>query len=168
MIADGYTGRKGKGGFYRLNRDKGKLKEAIDLASGAFRPARKPRIEAIEESGRSLQSLLEHDSPHGRYAWRVLGPTLSYAAMLAGDAADEISSIDEAMRLGYNWKFGPFELIDQLGPEWFTARLEAERHPRSRHPARRGWARHSTVSRRAAGRRSVSTAPIMISSAPKA
>lgn len=126
LISEGYTGRKGKGGFYRLNRDKGKLKEAIDLATGAFRPARKPRIEAIEESGRSLNRLLEHDSPHGRYAWRVLGPTLCYAALLAGDAADEISSIDEAMRLGYNWKFGPFELIDQLGPAWFTAKLEAE------------------------------------------
>ncbi|MGO9675207.1 MAG: 3-hydroxyacyl-CoA dehydrogenase family protein, partial [Methylocella sp.] len=73
LIADGYTGRKGKGGFYRLNRDKGKLKEAIDLATGAFRPARKPQIEAIEESGRSLNRLLEHDSAHGRYAWRVLG-----------------------------------------------------------------------------------------------
>jgi len=125
LISEGYTGRKGKGGFYRLNRDKGKLKEAIDLATGAFRPARKPRIEAIDESGRSLNRLLEHDSPHGRYAWRVLGSTLAYAAMLAGDAADEISSIDEAMRLGYNWKFGPFELIDQLGPAWFTAKLEA-------------------------------------------
>jgi 3-hydroxyacyl-CoA dehydrogenase len=129
LIAEGYTGRKGKGGFYRLNRDKGKLKEAIDLATGAFRPARKPQIEAIEESGRSLNRLLEHDSAHGRYAWRVLGPTLAYAAALAGDAADEISSIDEAMRLGYNWKFGPFELIDQLGGAWFTSKLEAEGIP---------------------------------------
>ena len=73
-----------------------------------------------------LARLLEHDSPHGRYAWRVLGPTLAYAAALVGDAADDIQSIDEAMRLGYNWKFGPFELIDQLGPAWFTARLEAD------------------------------------------
>ena len=129
LIAEGYTGRKGKGGFYRINRDKGKLKEAIDLATGAFRPARKPQIEAIEESGRSLNRLLEHDSAHGRYAWRVLGPTLAYAAALAGDAADDIQSIDEAMRLGYNWKFGPFELIDQLDGAWFTAKLEADGVP---------------------------------------
>ncbi len=129
LIAEGYTGRTGKGGFYRINRDKGKLKEAIDLATGAFRPARKPQIEAIEESGRSLNRLLEHDSAHGRYAWRVLGPTLAYAAALAGDAADDIQSIDEAMRLGYNWKFGPFELIDQLDGAWFTAKLEADGVP---------------------------------------
>ncbi len=122
LIAEGYTGRKGKGGFYRLNRDKGKLKEAIDLATGAFRAARKPEIEAIADSERSLKNLLEHDSPHGRYAWRVLGPTLAYAAALVGDAADDIQSIDEAMRLGYNWKFGPFELIDQLGADWLSAK----------------------------------------------
>ena len=71
LISEGYTGRKGKGGFYRINRDKGKLKEAIDLSTGAFRPARKPEIEALNE--RLLARLLEHDSPHGRYAWRVLG-----------------------------------------------------------------------------------------------
>jgi 3-hydroxyacyl-CoA dehydrogenase len=125
LIAEGYTGRKGKGGFYRINRDKGKRKEAIDLATGAFRGSHKPEIEAIDVSGRSLARLLDHDSKHGRYAWRVLGPTLAYAAAMIGDAADEVEAIDEAMRLGYNWKFGPFELIDQLGGAWFAAKLEA-------------------------------------------
>ncbi len=125
MIAEGYTGRKGKGGFYRLNRDKGKLKEAIDLESGDYRASVKPEIEAIAESERKLARLLDHESRHGRYAWRVLGPTLAYAAALVGDAADDIASIDEAMRLGYNWTYGPFELIDQLGPTWLTAKLEA-------------------------------------------
>jgi 3-hydroxyacyl-CoA dehydrogenase len=124
LIAEGYTGRKGKGGFYRINREKGKQKEAIDLVTGQFRPSRKVKIEAVQAAGRKLSRLLDHDSKHGRYAWRVLGPTLAYAASLVGDAADEIEAIDEAMRLGYNWKFGPFELIDQLGVEYFTARLE--------------------------------------------
>ncbi|VTZ52026.1 3-hydroxyacyl-CoA dehydrogenase NAD-binding [Methylocella tundrae] len=125
LIAEGYTGRKGKGGFYRLNHEKGKLKEAIDLKTGEFRTSRKPELEAVAASGKDLVRLLDHDSTHGRYAWRVLGQTLAYAAALVGDAADEIESIDEAMRLGYNWKFGPFELIDQLGGAWFTAKLEA-------------------------------------------
>jgi 3-hydroxyacyl-CoA dehydrogenase len=125
LIAEGYTGRKGKGGFYRINRDKGKLKEAVDLATGAFRESRKPEIEAIDAGGRNLSALLDHDSRHGRYAWRVLGPTLAYAAALVGDAADDITSIDEAMRLGYNWRYGPFELIDRLGGAWFAAKLEA-------------------------------------------
>ncbi len=129
LIAEGYTGRKGKGGFYRVNREKGKLKEAIDLAAGAFRPVRQPKIAAIEASGGKLARLLEHDSKHGRYAWRALGQTLAYAAALVGDAADDIESIDEAMRLGYNWRFGPFELIDQLGGAWFAAKLAASGFP---------------------------------------
>ena len=126
MIKDGYTGRKGKGGFYRLNRDKGKRKEAIDLVSGTYRDQRKAQVDAIAESGRSLAKLLSHDSKHGRYAWKVMGPTLAYAAARAGEVTDNIADIDEAMRLGYNWKFGPFELIDQLGSQWFADRLEKE------------------------------------------
>jgi len=129
LIADGYTGRKGKGGFYRVNREAGKRKEAIDLVTGAFRPARKADVEAIAAAGRSLNALLDHDSPHGRYAWRVLGRTLSYAAFLLGDAADEVEAIDEAMRLGYNWKQGPFQLIDKLGVDWLIAKLEREGWP---------------------------------------
>ncbi|RAI34644.1 3-hydroxyacyl-CoA dehydrogenase/enoyl-CoA hydratase family protein [Rhodoplanes serenus] len=126
LIADGYTGRKGKGGFYRLNREAGKRKEALDLATGEFRPARKAEVAAVAESGRSLGKLLDHDSPLGVYAWRVMGATLAYAAALVGDAADDIEAIDEAMRLGYNWRWGPFELIDRLGADWLIARLERD------------------------------------------
>ncbi len=125
MIADGYTGRKGKGGFYRVNRRKNKAKESIDLATGEYRATRKADVEAVKSMGRALTKLLDHAGPHGTYAWRVLGATLSYACALVGDAADEIESIDEAMRLGYNWKFGPFELIDQLGVDWLVAKLRA-------------------------------------------
>lgn len=123
LIAEGYTGRKGKGGFYRINREAGKRKEAVDLASGLFRPARKADVEAISEAGRKLTRLFDHPSTHGTYAWKVMGATLTYAAALVGDAADEIDAIDEAMRLGYNWKYGPFELIDRLGADWLIARL---------------------------------------------
>ncbi|ALK09925.1 3-hydroxyacyl-CoA dehydrogenase/enoyl-CoA hydratase family protein [Blastochloris viridis] len=126
LIATGYTGRKGKGGFYRINREAGKRKEALDLLSGEYRLARKADVAAIADGGRSLNKLITHDSAHGAYAWRVLSATLAYAASLVGDAADDIESIDEAMRLGYNWKFGPFELIDRLGAGWFSDRLKAE------------------------------------------
>ena len=129
MIADGFTGRKGKGGFYRVNREKNKAKESIDLATGEYRATRKADVEAVKAMGRKLTRLLDYDSNHGRYAWRVLGQTLAYAAALVGDAADEVEAIDEAMRLGYNWKFGPFELIDQVGADWLAAKLEATGMP---------------------------------------
>ena len=124
MIREGYTGRKGKGGFYRLNREKGKRKEAIDLATGQYRDQQKASVEAIAESGRSLAKLLSHDSKHGQFSWKVMGQTLAYAAALVGEVSDQADAIDEAMRLGFNWKFGPFELIDQLGTSWLAERLQ--------------------------------------------
>ena len=128
MIADGYTGRKGKGGFYRLKRDGGKrIKEAIDLKSGEYREAQKvtpASVEASKDGG--LRALVTYDDNSGRYAWRVLAKTLHYAASLVPEIADDIVSVDDAMKLGYNWKHGPFELIDRLGAAWFADRLKAD------------------------------------------
>ncbi len=127
MIADGYTGRKGKGGFYRINRANGqKVKEAIDLQSGEYRVSEKPRLESVAAAQGGLRALVEHSDIGGQYAWRVLSKVLSYAASLVPEINDDLYAVDEAMRLGYAWKFGPFELIDQLGAAWFAERLRAE------------------------------------------
>lgn len=129
MIAQGMTGRKGKGGFYR--RDEAKNKLVVDLQSGSgtlnYYAAKRPKPKALEASKKGgLKALLEHDSPEAKYAWEVMGQTLAYAASLVGEIAEDIEKIDRAMRLGYNWKYGPFELIDKMGVEWFMARLMAE------------------------------------------
>ncbi|NYZ14307.1 3-hydroxyacyl-CoA dehydrogenase [Azospirillum sp. RWY-5-1] len=130
MIADGYTGRKGKGGFYRLNREGGaKVKEAMDLVTGQYRPAERPRPESVAAAGRDLRALAEHPDRTGRYARRVLAETLSYAASLVPEIADSIVAVDEAMRLGYAWKQGPFELIDRLGTAWFAELCRSEGLP---------------------------------------
>lgn len=126
MIKEGYTGRKGKGGFYRVNKEKGRAKEAIDLASGEYRPQHKAELDIVKAGTKDLKNLIGDDSKYGHYAWRVLSATLSYAADLVGDAADEVEAIDESMRLGYNWKAGPFEIIDKLGTQWFADRLAEE------------------------------------------
>ena len=118
MITEGYTGRKGKGGFYRKGT---KGREVIDLATGNYRPVQK----ATAPESRDLRQILSES----RYAWRVLGQTLAYAASLVPEAAADIHAIDEAMRLGYNWKSGPFELIDRLGPDWLTEKLTADGLP---------------------------------------
>jgi len=130
MIAEGYTGRKGKGGFYRLDRTGGtKVKEAIDLSSGAYRPERRSEIPELAEAAKNLRALLTSKTKFGRYAWRMLGQTLSYAASLVPEAALDVASIDAAMRLGYNWQWGPFELIDKLGAAWLAERLAADGLP---------------------------------------
>jgi 3-hydroxyacyl-CoA dehydrogenase len=128
MIADGYTGRKGKGGFYRLAKgaDGSRVKEAIDLKTGEYHVAGKPRLESAEAARKGLKVLAEHPDKGGRYAWAVMRDTLSYAASLVPDIADQVTAVDEAMRLGYAWKRGPFEMIDQLGARWFADKLAAE------------------------------------------
>jgi len=124
MIREGYTGRKGKGGFYRLNRTNGKrIKESLDLETGEYRAVRKADLDSIGAGRDGLRALVEHPDKGGRYAWRVLAHTLSYAASLVPEIADDVYAIDEAMRNGYAWKWGPFEMIDQLGPGWFAAQL---------------------------------------------
>ncbi|MEN2749768.1 3-hydroxyacyl-CoA dehydrogenase/enoyl-CoA hydratase family protein [Sphingomonas sp. T9W2] len=129
MIADGYTGRKGKGGFYRLNRDAGKRKEAIDLSTGDYRPAIKaPSVSGAAGKG-DLAALIALPGDAGAYAWAILGATLSYAASLVPGIADDIVGVDTAMKLGYNWKFGPFELIDKIGAAKVAERLAAEGRP---------------------------------------
>lgn len=129
MIAEGYTGRKGKGGFYRLDRSSGgKVKQSIDLKTGEYHDSRKP---ASLPSGadRDPGKLLAAKGKVGDYAWTVLSHVLSYAAMLVPEAADDIVAIDDAMKLGYNWKFGPFELVDRIGAAKLVERLKAENRP---------------------------------------
>ncbi len=127
MIADGFTGRKGKGGFYRLNRSGGqKTKESLDLKTGEYRAVEKATLESVAAARAGLRALVEHPDKGGRYAWRVLAHTLSYAASLIPEIADNISAVDEAMKNGYAWKWGPFELIDKLGAKWFADKLAAE------------------------------------------
>jgi 3-hydroxyacyl-CoA dehydrogenase len=130
MIAEGYTGRKGKGGFYRLEKqpDGSRAKLAIDLSTGASRPEQKPEAlpGAVE---RDLGALIAAPGKTGAYAWAILGSVLSYAASLVGVASDDVVAVDDAMKLGYNWKYGPFELIDRLGPGKLAERLRAEGRP---------------------------------------
>ncbi|MGH1375253.1 MAG: 3-hydroxyacyl-CoA dehydrogenase NAD-binding domain-containing protein [Alphaproteobacteria bacterium] len=138
MIDAGYTGRKGKGGFYRLNPDAPKgtrEKQALAINADnfdetAYAKADRPKLKSIDAGRKGLRAVVTTDDEGGHYAWEVLKQTLAYAAELVGEIADTIHDIDEGMKLGYNWKFGPFEMIDALGgekhngPQWFKFALE--------------------------------------------
>ncbi len=131
MIEEGYTGRKGKGGFYRLNTEGGKkVKETKNLLTGEYAYQDKPKLASVGAAKGGLRKLVEHEDAGGRYAREVLLELLSYAASLVGEVSDSIYDIDRAMRMGYNWKYGPFELIDRLGgddmagPKWLALQLE--------------------------------------------
>jgi 3-hydroxyacyl-CoA dehydrogenase len=120
MIETGFTGRKGKGGFYRLSADR--VKESINLGTGEYSASHKAETTKAD----NLQALLSSPDKTAQYAWRVLSKTLVYAASLIPEIADDIVSVDAAIRDGYNWAYGPFELLDQIGVGWFVEKLQAE------------------------------------------
>lgn len=127
MIADGYTGRKGKGGFYRLQETGGKrVKESISLQTGAYRVSEKFVLPSLPKTQDELRAFLLSEDAISRFAWRVLSNTLVDSSSLIPDIADDIAAVDTAMRLGYNWKYGPFELLDRIGVDWFVDRLLAD------------------------------------------
>ncbi len=134
MIAQGYTGRKGKGGFYRLdpNADKGeRIKQVLRIDTERFGEdqyelADKPKLASVDAGKKGLKAVVTTDDAGGRFAWSVLSETLAYAASLLGEIADSPAVIDEAMRLGCNFKNGPFEMIDALGADWLAEQLEKE------------------------------------------
>jgi 3-hydroxyacyl-CoA dehydrogenase len=129
MIADGYTGRKGKGGFYRLQRgaDGSRVKEGIDLATGQYRKSEDPSLASANQ--RDPAKILSAPDRGGQYARRVLAYTLQYAASLVPEIADSVDDVDQALRLGYNWSAGPFELIDKLGAATVAGLIQAEKLP---------------------------------------
>lgn len=129
MIEAGYTGRKGKGGFYRLG--EGRVKQALKINKDKFdesqyAPASKPSLASQDAGRKGLKAVVTTDDEGGRYAWKVLSQALAYAASLVPEIAGDIASVDEAMRLGCNFKKGPFEMIDDLGPKWFAEKLAEE------------------------------------------
>jgi len=127
MIAAGLTGRKGKGGFYRVTRQgDARIRETMDLATGEYRPTKEAALASLAEGARNPAALLAHPDRGGAFIRRALGRTLAYAASLVPEITDDIASVDEAMRLGYNWKFGPFELIDRIGADRLAGLLKAE------------------------------------------
>jgi len=128
LVAGGYTGNKGLGGFYRTRAAGGaSILETVDLKSGEYCTATRPQLEAArvgETAG--LRALVERDDKYGRFAWHVLSRTLRYAAELIPGTSDSPVPVDEAMKLGYGWLRGPFEIIDELGAAWFAGKLASE------------------------------------------
>lgn len=117
LIADGFTGQKsGKGGFYRdteaVNLDGSLRARTTTLPAKAQRAA--DQLAANEET---LTTLIEGDDAQTRFARNVLGRVLAYAAHLLPDVTETPQDIDDAMKMGFNWIRGPFEMIDALGIE---------------------------------------------------
>jgi len=122
LIETGYTGRKGKGGFYRINKTgTTKVMEAINLESGDYTPAKKIDVKSDKVD---LKGLINRKDKYGEYAWSVLSKIIKYASSLVPGITKEFNDIDEAMRLGFNWAKGPFEMLEEIGVKNFFDKVD--------------------------------------------
>ena len=147
MLERKWLGDKTKGGFYKKGvgrapspADAGKEDErlALDWKTLEYRPRQKPKFPAlemaknIEDTGARLRMLLglegspQRGDKAGAFLWSVLSDLWNYSANRVPEISDSIVEIDRAMRLGFNWKLGPFELWDAAGIEATVARMKKE------------------------------------------
>ncbi|WP_428079714.1 3-hydroxyacyl-CoA dehydrogenase NAD-binding domain-containing protein [Candidatus Pelagibacter sp.] len=122
LIDTGYTGRKGKGGFYRMNKSGNqKILEAINLETGEYTTSKKIDlgVETVD-----INNLINRQDKYGEYAWEVISKIIKYASSLVPGITDKFNDIDEAMRLGFNWSMGPFEMLKSIGVENFFSRID--------------------------------------------
>ena len=122
LIETGYTGRKGKGGFYRMNKENNKkILEALNLETGKYSPTKKIDL-GIETV--NLNNLIDRKDKYGEYAWSIISKIIKYASSLVPGITDKFNDIDEAMRLGFNWAMGPFEMLKSIGVNKFFDRVD--------------------------------------------
>jgi 3-hydroxyacyl-CoA dehydrogenase len=138
MIERKLLGDKTKGGFYKKVRGpQGEERQTIDPKTLEYHPAQKakfPSLEMaknIEDMGERLRSILAGD-PRDK-AVQFMGTMLSemwtYSANRLPEIADSVVEIDAAMRMGFNWEVGPFELWDLAGVEPTVERMKKEGKP---------------------------------------
>lgn len=133
LVRRGWLGEKAGQGFYKKEKtEAGSRILALDIRKLEYAPAAPVRsasldaAKAAKGAAAKCRALLLGNDRYARLAWDVVKHTLAYAASKVGEIADSIADIDKAMRLGFNWELGPFELWDAIGLRSTVARMEAE------------------------------------------
>jgi 3-hydroxyacyl-CoA dehydrogenase len=127
LIESGRTGNKTGAGFYKDRRAM-----TIDPATLEYRPYQKPEQPSLVAAGKisdpaaRVAATIAADDPAGRFAWEIVAGTLLYSANRIPEICDDITAIDDAMRWGYAWDLGPFQLWDALGVPETVGRMKAE------------------------------------------
>ena len=124
MLANNQLGRKTGGGFYKMIKtdDGTKSMEVFDLASETWRAA---ETITLSDAHTDIKTLMFSDDAQGNFAWDLMSTTLLYASALVPEISNDIVNIDRAMKWGFNWAQGPFELIDTIGASKFADKVTA-------------------------------------------
>ncbi|CAM3205302.1 3-hydroxyacyl-CoA dehydrogenase/enoyl-CoA hydratase family protein [Filibacter tadaridae] len=129
MIDNGWIGAKAKQGFF-LKKDKEILElDPETLEYGPMKKLKTPSIEMAKQQkglANKVKALVYADDRTGELLWNIIAPTLRYSAELHGEIADDIVAIDNAMKWGFGWQQGPFEIWDAVGVEKSIAKMKEE------------------------------------------
>jgi 3-hydroxyacyl-CoA dehydrogenase len=134
MIERGLLGNKTKAGFYQRKKGEGDKREiwTLDTVTLDYRAAQKVKLPAldlaknIEDTRERLRTLVWSKDRVGTFLWKTISRTLCYTADRIPEIADNIIEVDRAMRWGFNWELGPFEVWDAIGVEKSAATLQKE------------------------------------------
>lgn len=133
MIDQGLLGRKVGQGFYKaVQQNGGRTYLVLDYNEMDYRKQEEAdydslnRAKAIKDVGERIKAVATAEDRAGQLAWRSLSATLRYAADLVPEIADHIYSVDNAIKWGFNWELGPFEIWDALGVRQAAERMERE------------------------------------------
>jgi 3-hydroxyacyl-CoA dehydrogenase len=130
MLERRWLGDKTKQGFYRKEGD---ARFALDWKTLEYRPASKPNLPSLEMAKNAerlaerIRLLLQGDTRKdkgARFHWRLMEALWNYSADRLPEIADNVSSVDRAMRAGFNWEMGPFELWDAAGVRPTVERMQ--------------------------------------------
>ncbi len=133
MVKRGWWGeKKGQGFYQRVKTDQGREIHTLDYRTLTYRPQQKPRFGSLEAVNRladpadRIRALCASADKAGGFAWKHLSAVLCYAAERLAEIADDVVTVDDAMKWGYNWELGPFETWDALGVRQTVDRLAKE------------------------------------------
>ncbi|NMD68986.1 3-hydroxyacyl-CoA dehydrogenase [Bacillus sp. DNRA2] len=129
MVECGWLGSKSGQGFYLK---KGKEILAVNPTTLEYEPTKKlsaPSLEAskqVKGFANKMKTLMYAEDRAGALLWNIVAPVLVYSAKLVGEIAETIVAIDEAMKWGFGWDYGPFEIWDALGVEASIAKMKSD------------------------------------------
>jgi len=129
MLEKGWYGSKSGQGFF-LKQGKEILElNPTTLEYETRKKLKAPSLEIAKQqkgTANKLKALLYSKDRVGELLWNITSPTLIYSADLLGTIADDIVAIDNAMKWGFGWQQGPFEIWDAIGVEKSVAKMKEE------------------------------------------
>jgi 3-hydroxyacyl-CoA dehydrogenase len=133
MVEAGLLGNKSKAGFYKKEQVDGKRQIFyFDYTSGEYQPLAKPKfasvtaVKMVDDPAQKVKMMVEGHDKAADYAWKTLRDTLIYTVNRIPEIADDVVNIDNAMKWGFNWEIGPFEMLDAIGVAAFVKRAEKD------------------------------------------